>query len=56
MQETTEKPRSYKALGLAGKTSYTVVLPRKMVDEIGMEKGDWIRVTRDDRRLILEKA
>ena len=46
----------YQAIGLAGKTSYTLIIPKDFATEIGLEKGDYVSVTRDDNRLIVEKA
>jgi bifunctional DNA-binding transcriptional regulator/antitoxin component of YhaV-PrlF toxin-antitoxin module len=53
--ETKEKPK-YQAIGLAGNTSYTLVVPKDFATAIGLEKGDFVRVTQDDKRLIVEKA
>ena len=53
--ENKEKPK-YKAIGLAGKTSYTLVLPKGFATAIGLEKGDFVRVTQEEKRLTVEKA
>lgn len=55
IMENKEKPK-YQALGLAGKTSYTVVIPKNFATDMGLEEGDFLRVTKDEKRLILEKA
>ena len=55
IMENKDKPK-YQALGLAGKTSYTFVIPKEFATDIGLEKGDFLRVTKEEKRLILEKA
>ena len=55
MGNNNEKPK-YQAIGLAGKTSYTLVLPKGFATAIGLEKGDFVRVTQEEKRLIVEKA
>ena len=55
--ENKDKPKSkYQALGLAGKTSYTLVIPKEIATDIGLEKGDFLRVTQEEKKLIVEKA
>jgi bifunctional DNA-binding transcriptional regulator/antitoxin component of YhaV-PrlF toxin-antitoxin module len=53
--ERKGKPK-YQAIGLAGKTSYTLVLPKEFATSIGLEKGDFVRVTREDGWLKIERA
>jgi Antidote-toxin recognition MazE, bacterial antitoxin len=48
---TIRKVQAYK-----GEKSLTVVLPRNFTFELGIEKGDFLKVHRENRRLILEKA
>jgi hypothetical protein len=56
MENKEKKSQWYKAIGLAGKTSYTLVLPKGFATAIGLEKGDYVRVTQEEKRLIVEKA
>jgi bifunctional DNA-binding transcriptional regulator/antitoxin component of YhaV-PrlF toxin-antitoxin module len=53
--ETKNKPK-FQAIGLAGRTSYTFVIPKEFATSIGLEQGDFVRVSKDEKRLILEKA
>jgi bifunctional DNA-binding transcriptional regulator/antitoxin component of YhaV-PrlF toxin-antitoxin module len=53
--ENKEKPK-YQAIGLAGKTSYTFIIPKDFSTGIGLEKGDYVKVTREQDRLIVERA
>ena len=49
------KPK-YQAIGLAGGSSYILVLPKEMATGIGLEKGDFVRVTQEEKKLVVEKA
>jgi bifunctional DNA-binding transcriptional regulator/antitoxin component of YhaV-PrlF toxin-antitoxin module len=53
--ESKDKPK-YQAIGLAGKTSYIFVIPKDFATDIGLEKGDFLRVSKEAKRLIVEKA
>jgi hypothetical protein len=50
-----EKPK-FRPVGISGKDSYVVVLPKNYAVETGIEKGDFLKVTRNGSQLILEKA
>ena len=49
------KPK-WQAVGLAGGSSYILVLPKEMATGIGLEKGDFVKVTQEERWLRVEKA
>lgn len=55
MDTETEKPK-YQVLGLAGKKSIMFVVPKNLAEGMGFEKGDFVRVSREKNRLIVEKA
>jgi hypothetical protein len=50
-----EKPK-FRPLGISGKDSYVVVLPKNYVIDSGFERGDFLKVTRNGGQIILEKA
>lgn len=56
MKAETEKEYSYRTIGLVGAASLCVVLPKEYALHLGIEKGDPVRVTREDGRVVIEKA
>ena len=50
-QITLRKVQSY-----SGERSLTLVLPKSFITQIGVEKGDFMKVQLKDRKLIMEKA
>jgi antitoxin component of MazEF toxin-antitoxin module len=42
--------------GLVGDKSFSIVLPKSYAMELGIGKGDFVRVSQDDSRIIIEKA
>ena len=55
MKTEIEKPK-YQALGMAGKKSMMFVVPKNLAEGIGLEKGDFVKVSREKNDLIVEKA
>jgi len=45
-----------KVQGLVGEQSFSVVLPKSYANHLGIGKGDFVRVTQDEKRIIIEKA
>jgi antitoxin component of MazEF toxin-antitoxin module len=45
-----------KVQAYTGEKSLTIVLPRSFTFELGIGKGDFLKVHVENRRLILEKA
>jgi antitoxin component of MazEF toxin-antitoxin module len=45
-----------KVQAYTGEKSLTIVIPRNFTTELGIEKGDFLKVQMENRRLILEKA
>jgi len=45
-----------KVQAYAGEKSLTIVLPRSFTGDLGIEKGDYLRVEKRGNQLILEKA
>ena len=39
-----------------GSHSYSLILPKQYVTEIGITKGDYVKVRKVDRKLIIEKT
>jgi bifunctional DNA-binding transcriptional regulator/antitoxin component of YhaV-PrlF toxin-antitoxin module len=42
--------------GLIGETSFSVILPKEYALSIGIGKGDFVKVRREENRIIMEKA
>ena len=45
-----------KVQAYTGEKSLTIVLPRSLTYELGIQKVDFLKVHMEDKRLILEKA
>jgi bifunctional DNA-binding transcriptional regulator/antitoxin component of YhaV-PrlF toxin-antitoxin module len=45
-----------KIQGLIGETSFSVILPKKYAIDLGINKGDFVRVHQKDNMIIIEKA
>jgi antitoxin component of MazEF toxin-antitoxin module len=54
-QELKGKPE-YRAVTLVGGTSLTIVLPRHFSEALEVERGDYVKIVQDGKRLIVEKA
>jgi Antidote-toxin recognition MazE, bacterial antitoxin len=45
-----------KVQGLIGETSFSVILPKQYAINLGIGKGDFVKVHQDDNKIIVEKA
>jgi hypothetical protein len=45
-----------KVQGLIGETSFSVILPKEYAIDIGLGKGDFVKVRKEANSLIIEKA
>ena len=45
-----------KVQGLVGETSFSIILPKTYALELGVNKGDFMKVRLENNRIILEKA
>jgi len=45
-----------KVQGIVGEQSFSVVLPKKYAVDLGIGKGDFVRVHQKDGKLIIEKV
>jgi hypothetical protein len=55
-QKSEIKKPEYRAVSLVGGASLTFVLPRHFSKSLGVERGDYVRIVQDGRRLDVEKA
>lgn len=56
-QKSQTKKPEYRAVSLVGGASLTIVLPREFGSQIlGVERGDYVKIIPDGKRLIVEKA
>jgi hypothetical protein len=65
--ETTESagPRSrirqnpgyyYRTAGLVGTNSFSIVLPKQYAIDLGIGRGDFVKVSQEQNRIVIEKA
>jgi hypothetical protein len=45
-----------KVHGLIGETSFSIILPKQYAVDLGIGKGDFVKVHKDDGRIVIEKA
>lgn len=45
-----------KVQGVVGNHIFSLILPKQFAIDIGITKGDYVRVSKVDRKLIVEKA
>jgi AbrB family looped-hinge helix DNA binding protein len=45
-----------KVQGIVGDYSFSIVLPKSFAQHLGIGKGDYVKVTQDESKIIIEKA
>ena len=45
-----------KVQGLVGEQSFSIVLPKTYAINLGIQKGNFVKVFQDDKKIIIEKA
>ncbi|WP_458746103.1 AbrB/MazE/SpoVT family DNA-binding domain-containing protein [Candidatus Nitrosocosmicus sp. T] len=45
----------HKINGVLGKASHSVVLPKNFIDELHIQKGDFVKINRDNNKIIIKK-
>jgi phosphate uptake regulator len=45
-----------KVQGLVGETSFSIILPKEYALNLGIGKGDFVKVRQEHERIIVEKA
>jgi hypothetical protein len=45
-----------KVQGLIGETSFSIILPKQYAINIGIGKGDFVKVHQEEGRIVIEKA
>jgi antitoxin component of MazEF toxin-antitoxin module len=53
---STEQPQYRKVQGLIGETSFSVILPKQYAVNLGIGKGDFVKVHQEEERIIIEKV
>lgn len=51
-----EKSEYRKIQGLMGETSFSVILPKQYALDLGIMKGDFVKVKKEQDKIIIEKA
>jgi AbrB family looped-hinge helix DNA binding protein len=50
-------PKEFRKVnGLVGESSFSIVLPKSYAVDLGIGKGDFVMVTKIDKKIIVEKA
>jgi hypothetical protein len=56
MESEQDREYAYRTIGIVGSSSFCVVLPKDYAIDLGIGKGDPVRVTRKERMIVIEKA
>lgn len=56
MNNSTQKHEIRKVQGLIGESSFSIILPKIYAINLGIGKGDYVKVSQDDNKIIIEKA
>jgi hypothetical protein len=54
--ESTKELEYRKVQGLVGEQSFSIVLPKTYAVNLGIQKGNFVKVFQDDKKIIIEKA
>jgi anaerobic selenocysteine-containing dehydrogenase len=54
--DNTKSTEYRKIQGIVGEQSFSVVLPKKYAIDLGIGKGDFVRVHQEEGRIIIEKV
>jgi len=50
-------PNQYRKIqGLVGESSFSLVLPKQFAINLGIKKGDFVKVRQEENRIVIEKA
>jgi len=55
-QESSKKLEYRKVQGLVGDASFSIVLPKIYASNIGIQKGDFVKVLQERQKITIEKA
>jgi hypothetical protein len=55
-QESSKKLEYRKVQGLVGDTSFSIILPKIYASNIGIQKGDFVKVMQEGQKITIEKA
>jgi antitoxin component of MazEF toxin-antitoxin module len=42
--------------GLVGEQSFSLILPKQYATNLGIRKGDYVKVRQEERKIIIERA
>ena len=45
-----------KVQGLIGESSFSIILPKEYALNLGIGKGDFVKVRQEEQRIVIEKA
>jgi antitoxin component of MazEF toxin-antitoxin module len=54
--ELSQKFEYRKVQGLIGETSFSVILPKHYAINLGIGKGDFVKVHQEDEKIVIEKV
>jgi hypothetical protein len=55
-QEFSKELEYRKVQGLVGEQSFSIVLPKTYAVNLGIQKGNFVKVFQDKKKIIIEKA
>lgn len=54
IQKTTSPKVEYRSI--IGDSSFSVCIPKGYMQDLDLQKGDYVRITREEGKIVIEKA
>jgi len=54
-KELSKNPEFRKVQGLVGESSFSIVLPKSYALNLGISKGEFLKVTYQNKKIVIEK-
>ncbi|MGA9844259.1 MAG: AbrB/MazE/SpoVT family DNA-binding domain-containing protein [Nitrososphaeraceae archaeon] len=57
IENGNSSPNLYRRIqGLVGEQSFSLILPKQYANNLGIRKGDFVKVRQEENKIIIEKA
>jgi AbrB family looped-hinge helix DNA binding protein len=56
LNKNENKKYQYRTVGIVGSSSFCIVLPASFANKLNLVKGDYVKVTGEENRIVIEKA
>jgi AbrB family looped-hinge helix DNA binding protein len=58
LEEPPKDPSNFyrRIQGLLGEQSFSIILPKRYAIDLGLSKGDYVKVRQEENKIVIEKA